>query len=263
MSDKIVSIINRMHRYPFGLRSNVEASKKELEKLQKEKSKLKEEEEKHSEEVKLLKEQGGSFAFLMSDQNQCVGAHHLASLSGQIGEPILLGFFVVLQATLSTFAGEDLHNMIALDFLEQGSHSFKNRGFPSPTSMAVDGGQNVAVVDDSKGSYLSFQTNNMGFDASSRIRNIIKSSFDSRSWRPLEKTRPLSLILGLKAPYLQCNNGIFSPILSPLLLSSSSIKLIFFPEKLQVVSIVIGHDLDVTPPDKLITGKSNPFFLQW
>ncbi|KAF4349638.1 hypothetical protein F8388_026436 [Cannabis sativa] len=198
MSDKIVSIINRMHRYPFGLRSNVEASKKELEKLQKEKSKLKEEEEKHSEEVKLLKEQGGSFAFLMSDQNQCgssksihnlaegsspcrnrcgdlgVGAHHLASLSGQIGEPILLGFFVVLQATLSTFAGEDLHNMIALDFLEQGSHSFKNRGFPSPTSLAVDGGQNVAVVDDSKGSYLSFQTNNMGFDASSRIRNIIK-----------------------------------------------------------------------------------------
>ncbi|KAM6595774.1 hypothetical protein CsatA_006298 [Cannabis sativa] len=32
-----------------------------------------------------------------------VGAHHLASLSGQIGEPILLGFFVFLQATLSTF----------------------------------------------------------------------------------------------------------------------------------------------------------------
>ncbi|XP_048324941.1 aluminum-activated malate transporter 2 [Ziziphus jujuba] len=32
-----------------------------------------------------------------------VGAHHLASLSGQIGEPILLGFFVFLQATTSTF----------------------------------------------------------------------------------------------------------------------------------------------------------------
>ncbi|POO01349.1 Aluminum-activated malate transporter [Trema orientale] len=32
-----------------------------------------------------------------------VGAHHLASLSGQIGEPILLGFFVFLQATISTF----------------------------------------------------------------------------------------------------------------------------------------------------------------
>lgn len=26
-----------------------------------------------------------------------VGAHHLANLSGQIGEPILLGFFVFLQ----------------------------------------------------------------------------------------------------------------------------------------------------------------------
>ncbi|KAF4354949.1 hypothetical protein G4B88_025308 [Cannabis sativa] len=95
MSDKIVSIIDRMHRYPFGLRSNDEASKKELEKLQKEKSKLKEEEEKHSEE-----------------------------------------------------AGEDLHNMIALDFLELGSHSYNNRGFPSLTSMIVDGGQNVTVVDD-------------------------------------------------------------------------------------------------------------------
>ncbi|XP_062083608.1 aluminum-activated malate transporter 2 [Humulus lupulus] len=32
-----------------------------------------------------------------------VGAHHLASLSGQVGEPILLGIFVFLQATLSTF----------------------------------------------------------------------------------------------------------------------------------------------------------------
>lgn len=26
-----------------------------------------------------------------------VGAHHLASLSGEIGEPILLGFFVFIQ----------------------------------------------------------------------------------------------------------------------------------------------------------------------
>ncbi|KAL5763671.1 hypothetical protein ACOSP7_016023 [Xanthoceras sorbifolium] len=32
-----------------------------------------------------------------------VGAHHLASLSGEIGEPILLGFFVFLQAAASTF----------------------------------------------------------------------------------------------------------------------------------------------------------------
>ncbi|KAF8039375.1 hypothetical protein BT93_B1797 [Corymbia citriodora subsp. variegata] len=32
-----------------------------------------------------------------------VGAHHLASLSGKTGEPILLGFFVFLQATGSTF----------------------------------------------------------------------------------------------------------------------------------------------------------------
>ncbi|KAL5575009.1 hypothetical protein UlMin_016708 [Ulmus minor] len=32
-----------------------------------------------------------------------VGAHHLASLSGHIGEPILLGFFVFLQAAVSTF----------------------------------------------------------------------------------------------------------------------------------------------------------------
>ncbi|XP_061960049.1 aluminum-activated malate transporter 2-like [Populus nigra] len=31
------------------------------------------------------------------------GAHHLANLSGHIGEPILLGFFVFLQATISTF----------------------------------------------------------------------------------------------------------------------------------------------------------------
>ncbi|XP_010034240.2 aluminum-activated malate transporter 2 [Eucalyptus grandis] len=32
-----------------------------------------------------------------------VGAHHLASLSGKTGEPIMLGFFVFLQATSSTF----------------------------------------------------------------------------------------------------------------------------------------------------------------
>ncbi|KAE8037591.1 hypothetical protein FH972_010169 [Carpinus fangiana] len=32
-----------------------------------------------------------------------VGAHHLANLSGHIGEPILLGFFVFLQAATSTF----------------------------------------------------------------------------------------------------------------------------------------------------------------
>ncbi|KAF8009293.1 hypothetical protein BT93_J0327 [Corymbia citriodora subsp. variegata] len=32
-----------------------------------------------------------------------VGAHHLASLSGKTGEPIVLGFFVFLQATGSTF----------------------------------------------------------------------------------------------------------------------------------------------------------------
>ncbi|KAL3610938.1 hypothetical protein D5086_001958 [Populus alba] len=32
-----------------------------------------------------------------------IGAHHLANLSGHIGEPILLGFFVFLQATISTF----------------------------------------------------------------------------------------------------------------------------------------------------------------
>ncbi|KAF9665348.1 hypothetical protein SADUNF_Sadunf16G0113400 [Salix dunnii] len=32
-----------------------------------------------------------------------VGAHYLANLSGHIGEPILLGFFVFLQATISTF----------------------------------------------------------------------------------------------------------------------------------------------------------------
>ncbi|KAJ7948062.1 Aluminum-activated malate transporter [Quillaja saponaria] len=32
-----------------------------------------------------------------------VGAHHLASLSGNTGEPILLGLFVFLQATTSTF----------------------------------------------------------------------------------------------------------------------------------------------------------------
>lgn len=31
-----------------------------------------------------------------------VGAHHLASLSGQIGEPILLGFFVFLQGIITT-----------------------------------------------------------------------------------------------------------------------------------------------------------------
>ncbi|EOY33297.1 hypothetical protein QUC31_019017 [Theobroma cacao] len=33
-----------------------------------------------------------------------VGAYHLANLSGRIGEPILLGFFVFLQAAVSTFA---------------------------------------------------------------------------------------------------------------------------------------------------------------
>ena len=32
-----------------------------------------------------------------------VGAHHLANLSGQIGEPILLGFFVFLQGELLLF----------------------------------------------------------------------------------------------------------------------------------------------------------------
>ncbi|CAK7332021.1 unnamed protein product [Dovyalis caffra] len=32
-----------------------------------------------------------------------IGAHHLANLTGHIGEPILLGFFVFLQATISTF----------------------------------------------------------------------------------------------------------------------------------------------------------------
>ncbi|KAJ6425129.1 hypothetical protein OIU84_025825 [Salix udensis] len=32
-----------------------------------------------------------------------IGAHHVANLSGNIGEPILLGFFVFLQATISTF----------------------------------------------------------------------------------------------------------------------------------------------------------------
>ncbi|KAK3205600.1 hypothetical protein Dsin_019646 [Dipteronia sinensis] len=32
-----------------------------------------------------------------------IGAHHLADLSGHIGEPILLGFFVFLQAAASTF----------------------------------------------------------------------------------------------------------------------------------------------------------------
>ncbi|XP_031267791.1 aluminum-activated malate transporter 2-like isoform X1 [Pistacia vera] len=32
-----------------------------------------------------------------------VGAHHLACLSGEIGEPIMLGFFVFLQAAASTF----------------------------------------------------------------------------------------------------------------------------------------------------------------
>ncbi|CAL9000307.1 unnamed protein product [Prunus brigantina] len=32
-----------------------------------------------------------------------IGAHHLASLSGQIGEPIVIGFFVFLQAATSTF----------------------------------------------------------------------------------------------------------------------------------------------------------------
>ncbi|XVE59652.1 hypothetical protein DITRI_Ditri05aG0063300 [Diplodiscus trichospermus] len=33
-----------------------------------------------------------------------IGAHHLANLSGRIGEPIVLGFFVFLQAAVSTFA---------------------------------------------------------------------------------------------------------------------------------------------------------------
>ncbi|XVF19629.1 hypothetical protein REPUB_Repub11eG0127000 [Reevesia pubescens] len=33
-----------------------------------------------------------------------VGAHHLANLSGRVGEPIVLGFFVFLQAAVSTFA---------------------------------------------------------------------------------------------------------------------------------------------------------------
>ncbi|XVF05080.1 hypothetical protein REPUB_Repub05bG0140400 [Reevesia pubescens] len=33
-----------------------------------------------------------------------VGAHHVANLSGQIGEPIVLGFFVFLLAAVSTFA---------------------------------------------------------------------------------------------------------------------------------------------------------------
>lgn len=30
-----------------------------------------------------------------------VGAHHLASLSGEIGEPILLGFFVFIQGKMN------------------------------------------------------------------------------------------------------------------------------------------------------------------
>lgn len=33
-----------------------------------------------------------------------VGAHHLANLSGHIGEPIVLGFFVFLQGKLSHFS---------------------------------------------------------------------------------------------------------------------------------------------------------------
>ncbi|KAJ6777995.1 ALUMINUM-ACTIVATED MALATE TRANSPORTER 7 [Salix koriyanagi] len=76
-----------------------------------------------------------------------IGAHHLANLSGNIGEPILLGFFVFLQATISTFlrffpeikarydyghlifiltfamisAGEDLHNLITLNIEKLGN----------------------------------------------------------------------------------------------------------------------------------------------
>ncbi|XP_062089490.1 uncharacterized protein LOC133796022 [Humulus lupulus] len=57
----------------------------------------------------------------------------------------------------------------ALDFLEQRSHSYNNRGFPSPASMAGTSDRNVAV-DDSKGSYPSFQTYNMGVDGSSGMR---------------------------------------------------------------------------------------------
>lgn len=32
-----------------------------------------------------------------------IGAHHLASLSGQIGEPIVIGFFVFLQGKIFCF----------------------------------------------------------------------------------------------------------------------------------------------------------------
>ncbi|KAF4395964.1 hypothetical protein F8388_013133 [Cannabis sativa] len=195
MSDKIVSIIDRMHRYPFGLRSNDEASKKELEKLQKEKSKLKEDEEKHSEEVKLLKEQGGSFAFLMSEQNQCgcwsssfgklIRPNRRANTSGL--------FFLFYKA------GEDLHNMIALDFLELGSHSYNNRGFPSLTSMTVDGGQNVAVVDDkaTTDSYAHQDVDGVWVDKMSNQEDSFdqEDSFeqalnhDPKSKKPKKKTR--------------------------------------------------------------------------
>ncbi|KAM6558301.1 hypothetical protein CsatA_027540 [Cannabis sativa] len=50
----------------------------------------------------------------------------------------------------------------ALNFSEQRSRSYNNRGFPSPTLMAV--------VDDSKDSSPSFQTYNLGIDGSSGMR---------------------------------------------------------------------------------------------
>ncbi|XP_034921106.1 aluminum-activated malate transporter 2-like isoform X2 [Populus alba] len=74
-----------------------------------------------------------------------VGAHHLANLSGHVGEPILLGSLVFLQGGCACFiisivvfpvwAGEDLHNLIALNieklgnFLEGfGDEYFKRTG---------------------------------------------------------------------------------------------------------------------------------------
>ncbi|XP_022756029.1 aluminum-activated malate transporter 2-like isoform X3 [Durio zibethinus] len=53
-----------------------------------------------------------------------VGAHKLANLSGRIGEPIVLGFFVFLQVSIFLFpvwAGEDLHNLIASNMEKLGS----------------------------------------------------------------------------------------------------------------------------------------------
>ncbi|KAK3025187.1 hypothetical protein RJ639_044357 [Escallonia herrerae] len=56
-----------------------------------------------------------------------IGAHYMASISGNVGEPIILGIFVFFQV----WAGQDLHNLTSLNMEKLGTflEGFGNRYF--------------------------------------------------------------------------------------------------------------------------------------